>query len=209
MSDKARSPVCLRFSNRRRPLATLPMAGGAIAALLVLHACAGAVRSISSQDISFRTGVLSTFAYAAADGEMNTVVVGNPFDVPQSALEHVITENMQGNHYGPRTTFTTTPSENARPEYRIVMMFDRPIGMNRRQLCGPRDDLKPEPRADRLRLATAFCARNHLLSWVDSSIPFPASADDPAFGQMISQATFNLIPSRDDDPSGRRGATFY
>src|SRR5512134_2130359 len=122
----------------------LLLAGAAMASVLVLNACANAVLSTSSQDISLRTGVLSTFAYAAAKGEMNTVVIGNPFDIPKDALERVITETMQGNHYGPRTTFTTTPSPEARSDYRVVMMFDRPRAMNRQELCGPRAQLEPE-----------------------------------------------------------------
>jgi hypothetical protein len=180
-----------------------------MASVLALNACADAVRSTSSQDISLRTGVLSTFAYAAATGEMNTVVIGNPFDISKDALERLITETMQGNHYGPRTTFTTTPSPNAQAHFRVVMMFDRPRAMNRQQLCGPREQLKPEPRGDRLRLATAFCARNQLLSWVDSSIRAPASPDDPAFRNMIANAIFNLIPWRDHDPDGRGGSTIF
>ena len=187
----------------------LLLAGAAMASVLVLNACANAVRSTSSQDISLRTGVLSTFAYAAATGEMNTVVIGNPFDIPKDALERVITETMQGNHYGPRTTFTTTPSPEARSDYRVVMMFDRPRAMNRQQLCGPREQLTPEPEGDRLRLASAFCARNQLLSWVDSSIAAPVSPDDPAFRNMITNAIFNLIPWRDHDPDGRGGSTIF
>lgn len=185
------------------------IAGGAMAGILLLNGCAGVVRSTSSQDISFRSGVLSTFAYAAADGATNTVVIGNPFDIPKSALDRVVTDAMQGNHYGPRTTFTTTPSPDARPQFRIVMMFDRPRGMDRQQLCGPRENLTPEPRGDRLRLATAFCARNQLLSWVDSSIARPVSADDAAFRRMIANATFNLIPSRDHDSDGRSGVDLF
>lgn len=201
MSEK----TCHADSGNGCVSARVLFAAAAIASVLVLNACANAVRSISSQEVSFRTGVLSTFAYAAANGEMNTVVIGNPFDIPEDALGRVITDTMQGNHYGPRTTFTTTPSPEARSDYRIVMMFDRPRAMNRQQLCGPKAQLQPEPRGDRLRLATAFCASNQLLSWVDSSIRTPASPDDPAFRRMIANAIFNLIPSRDHDPDGRDG----
>jgi hypothetical protein len=193
-----------RYTDRK-----LLLTGAAMVGVLVLNACASAVLSTSSQDISLRSGVLGTFAYAAAEGEMNTVVIGNPFDIPKDELERVITGTMQGNHYGPRTTFTTTPSPDARADYRIVMMFDRPRAMNRQQLCGPKAQLEPEPRGDRLRLATAFCARNQLLSWVDSSIATPASPDDPAFRKMIANAIFNLIPWRDHDPDGGGGSTIF
>jgi hypothetical protein len=207
MSEKKDHTGCLQSRRSRSTTRKLLFSGVAMSMALAVGACAGAVRSTSSQDVLFRTGVLSTFAYAAADGEMNTVVIGNPFDMPKSALDRIVTDAMQGNHYGPPTTFTTMPSPDARPHYRIVMMFDRPPAMPRQQLCGPREALTPEPRGDRLHLATAFCARNQLLSWVDSSIPTPVSADDAALRSMIANATFTLIPSRDHDPSGRRGIT--
>jgi hypothetical protein len=207
MSEKTCQAGCLGFRRNRSTARKLLFTGAAMAMAVAVGACAGAVRSTSSQDVLFRSGVLSTFAYAAADGEMNTVVIGNPFDMPKSALDRIVTDAMQGNHYGPPTTFTTMPSPDARPQYRIVMMFDRPPAMPRQQLCGRRETLTPEPRGDRLRLATAFCARNQLLSWVDSSIAMPTSPDDAAFRNMIANATFNLIPSRDHDPSGGRGLT--
>ena len=209
MSENPCDAGCRGSRTSRSTSQRLLLTGAAMAAILAMNACAGAVRSTSSQDVSFRSGVLSTFAYAAAEGEMNTVVVGNPFDIPKSALDRIVTDVMQDNHYGPRTTFTTTPSPDARADYRIVMMFDRPPGMDRQQLCGPRENLASEPRGDRLRLATAFCARNQLLSWVDSSIAAPVSADDAAFRRMIANATFSLIPSRDHDPDGRSGVDLF
>lgn len=214
MSENARPEACFGWGQGRSARRTRLFAGAALAGILVLNACAGAVRSTASQDVAFRSGVLSTFSYAAAVGEMNTVIVGNPFTVPKNDLDRIVTDAMQGNHYGPRTTFTTAPSENARPQFRIVMMFDRPRGLDRQQVCGPRESLIPEPKDPepedgRLRLTTAFCARNQLLSWVESSILRPQSPDEPRFHRMIANATFNLIPARDNDSGNRRGVTVF
>ena len=209
MSEKACGAERCERKDRRSARQTTLLAGAAMAGVLVLNACAGVVQSTASQDVAFRTGVLSTFAYAAAVGEMNTVIVGNPFNLPEGQLDRAVTEAMQGNHYGPRTTFTTTPSADARSQYRIVMMFDRPRAQQRQQVCGPRESLIPEPDAARLRLTTAFCARNQLLSWVESSIARPGSPDEPSFRRMIASATFNLIPARDDDSGNRRGITVF
>lgn len=209
MSEKACEAERVERNNHRFARPKTLRASAAMAGVLVLNACAGVVQSTASQDVAFRTGVLSTFAYAAAVGEMNTVIVGNPFNVPKGELDRIVTDAMQGNHYGPRTTFTTTPSADARPQYRIVMMFDRPRAQQRQQVCGPRESLIPEPDAARLHLTTAFCARNQLLSWVESSIARPETPDEPGFRRMIANATFNLIPSRDDDRGNRRGVTVF
>lgn len=175
-----------------------------VTALLTTAGCADAVRSINSQDVNFRTGVLSTFTYAAAPGEMRTVIVGNPFEIPQADLDRIVTSAMDGNHYGPPTTFTTQPGEAARPSYRIVMMFDPPEDMSREQICAPASQLKPQPGGERLGLLSGFCARNDLMSWVAASISRPSSADDPTFRDMIVTGMFNLIPSRDRERESTR-----
>lgn len=185
----------------------------AASALVALAGCADAVRSTSSQDLYFRSGVLSTFAYAAAPGEMRTVVIGNPFTIPKAELDRIVTAAMDGNHFGPPTTFTTEPSDQARASYRIVMLFDPPRAMDRQQVCAPAAQLEPRRDASQagtqgpdpeLRLLTGFCAQNQLLSWVTSSMNRPASPDDPAFRNMIANATFTLIPSRDQEPDRSR-----
>lgn len=142
-------------------------------------------------------GYKSLFAYGAADRDLTTVIVGNPFPMADNALGASVTEAMQGNHLGPRTHFTTTPSENARPEYRVVMMFDPPESMNARQLCGDPVGLPQPIDSGRLRLWSAFCVGPDIYSDVKASIPRVVSPEHPAFRQMVASSTWNLWPERD------------
>ncbi len=173
----------------RRPataLATAVLAGG-------LAACAA---EISSHNI-WVPGVPSYFAYAAAAGEFNTVVVGNPFDVPKEALDQAVTDAMQGNHHGPRTRFTTQPSEAAWRKFRVVVMFDPPDTLDSGRLCGDPAALEPEETGERLRMLTTFCAGDELLSEVSFSLPAPVSPQDPTFRHVVAATMWRLIPVTD------------
>ena len=180
----------------RRPVARLAaaaLAGG-------LAACTA---DISSHNI-WAPGVPGYFAYAAAAGEVNTVVIGNPFGVPKETVDRAVTDAMQGTHHGPRTRFTTQPSDAARHNLRIVVMFDPPHTLDTGRLCGDPATLEPQAAGDRLKMLTAFCVGDELLSDVRTILPAPASPHDPAFRHVVASAMWRLIPV--DDPLTRDGA---
>ena len=180
-----------------KPFVALAFASG-----MAVAGCASAVVMQSSNDTQTIPGLLGTFTYAGADRDMRVIIVGNPFSAPKAEVDRVIVENMQGRNNGPTTNFTTTPSENVREGYPIVMMFDPPRGMLKDDICGDTGKLMPEPPGDRIRLLTGFCAGDELLTWVAASISRVATPSDPAFGNMVSQSIRNLIPPGDDDPDG-------
>jgi hypothetical protein len=92
------------------------------------------------------------------------VIVGNPFSVPDDTLGRMVTDAMQDHHFGAATHFTTTPSENARRKFRVVMMFDPPVALAGHALCGDVADLPASRAEGRMRLLTAFCAGTYLES---------------------------------------------
>ena len=104
---------------------------GRLAAALMAGGLAACSADISSHNI-WAPGVPGYFAYAAAAGEVSTIVIGNPFGVPKETLDRAVTDAMQGRHHGPRTRFTTQPSDAARSHLRIVVMFDPPHTLDRR-----------------------------------------------------------------------------
>jgi hypothetical protein len=174
----------------------------AVAGSVAVAGCASAVLMQSSNDTQTTPGLLGTFIYAGAGRDMRTVILGNPFSAPQAEVDRLITDAMQGRNNGPPTHFTTTPAENARAGYSVVMMFDPPRGMPKKNICDDTGRPIPEPPGERIRLLTGFCAGGELLSWVVASISRVAAPSDPAFADMVSQSTRNLIPSRDDDADG-------
>ncbi|TVR99796.1 MAG: hypothetical protein EA406_02295 [Rhodospirillales bacterium] len=166
-------------------------------AAVVLAGCTQAVRMQSATDSVVDTGIRSNFAYAAGIGEMNTVIIGNPFDLPAAQVQQTVLGAMQGNHFGPRTRFTTEPSERARSDYRIVVVFDFPIGVPQHRVCGPTEDMPQAAGGSRLGMTTVFCWRDQVISWVNADTARPASPDDRAFRTLVANSMWNLLPTQD------------
>jgi len=191
------TPNLPRFQSRPQSWASL---FGVALSVVVIGGCAGAIITQSSNDVEVRSGVLSTFSYAAAGRDMRTVVIGNPFQAGKADLDRAVVAAMQNRNNGPTTTFTTTPSESAREGYSVVVAFDPPPTLPNARLCESLDGVATEPARDRLRLVMVFCAGKSVESWVRSSAPRPSSPADPQFANLISQATRQLIPTMDDEP---------
>ncbi|MSO54869.1 MAG: hypothetical protein EXQ90_07100 [Rhodospirillales bacterium] len=105
---------------------------------------------------------------------------------------------MQGQNAPPPTHFTTTPAVSARTNYRVVMLFNPPLSQTSSALCGDTSRLVSTPRGDgRLRMLTAFCVSDNLMSDVTSSVPNVTTPHDQAFRAMVGRATFALIPLND------------
>ena len=172
------------------------LAGLALAAAAV----AGCSTEISRGNIE-RAGIPTNFSYAASRGEMWTVVIGNPFRVPDPILESAVVGAMQGNYYGPRTQFTTRPSPAADPNYRIVVDFAYPPVTLPDAVCNA---MVPQsagyPVGGRVEMLVAFCIGQSLQSWVRMSA-VAAGPEDPAFRRMIANAMVQLIPPYDPFPS--------
>jgi hypothetical protein len=196
------APYQKRWRSGEMKTSFKPCLAVAVAASVAVAGCASAVLMQSSNDTRTTPGLLGTFIYAGAGRDMRTVVLGNPFSAPKAEVDRVVTDAMQGRNNGPPTHFTTTPSENAQAGYSVVMMFDPPRGMPKKEICDDTGRPSPEPPDERIRLLTGFCAGEELLSWVVASISRVAAPTDPAFANMVSQSTRNLIPTSDDDPDG-------
>ena len=170
---------------------------------LALSACSATVGNLIPQ--YYRPGIQSSFAYGGGGRDMTVIVHGNPFSLPKAEVDQIVVDAMQGQNAPPPTHFTTTPSANARPNYRVVTLFNPPLSQSSSALCGDPSRLVSTPRGDgRLRLLTAFCVSENLMSDVASNLPSVTSPRDPAFRSMIARATFALIPLNDPYDSGDR-----
>ena len=166
--------------------------GLAFGALAFLGAC----EAVMTQAHHYGSDVIGRFQYASAGRDFTTVIVGNPFSVPNETFERLVTDAMQDHYSGAVTRFTTQPSDNARRTFRMVMMFDPPVALAGVSLCGDVAAL-PAPQSDgRLRLLTAFCAGNYLESQVAASMPRVDAPDAPAFSGMIGAVMRDILPTR-------------
>ena len=112
MKIRKMSKFCLRWFGgcgwRRIAVAAVPA--------FVLYACQPAVYSLT-QDRAYSP---SEFKYAAEGKDLNTVVTGNPFDIPDGAFKAMVLEAMQPAHGAfelartPRTQFSSEPDESAK-----------------------------------------------------------------------------------------------
>ncbi len=168
----------------------------------VLAGCQSAVTTTTSYDVLFRAGVLSEFGYAGSGGEMPVVVVGNPFDTPKPAVDAAVIAAMQGRNRGSAVRFVEAPEETARSGagYAVVMVLNGGTGVGTDFVCARRGSLvAPATTAGRTTVLAVFCGNADARSWAFSSIGPVASPSDPMFVQLVRQATFLMIPPRDDD----------
>lgn len=163
------------------------------AVLFFLGACAWDVR-LTQQEISpsYKAG---EFAYAGAGRDMRVVVAGNPFGGDQPTFGKAVTDRMQGNHWGPRTHFTTTPNETARSSYRVVMLFGPPRNLVGMRLCREEGAALPTAQTGKeIILFAAFCRSNETMTEIKGRIAGATGPDDPVFGDLVAQVTNALFP---------------
>ena len=182
--------------------------------LLSLVVLAGAASACTSTDVVlsptsyYGAYTPSVLSYSATSGGILVEVVGNPFDAPKADLERSITGAMAGSHFGPRVDFVTTPPEDFRSPYRIVMVFDSTQGYTQAKLCAQTETIQPEA-GETVRAHAALCAAEQPLTGVNGRVSDVTGPDDPKFGRFIAQMTTNLLPPTNPDRrSGDHGIFF-
>lgn len=167
--------------------------GTALIAAAILSGCAA---DVVSQQGPAQPGTTVTLAYAARNGEMATVIIGNPFDLPKERVDAAVTDAMAGSYAGPEIRFTTTPAPDAPKGYDVVVLLDGPPAMDARLLCRARDRVSPQPTGTDTTVVIAFCASGQTLNAVSGRMPLVTAPEDPAFRGMIARAMVQLIPTK-------------
>jgi hypothetical protein len=172
--------------------------------LLSLVILAGAGAACTSTDVVlsptsyYGAYTPSVLSYSATSGGILVEVVGNPFDAPKADLERSITDAMTGSHFGPQVDFVTTPPEDFRSPYRIVMVFDSTQGYTQAKLCAQTETIQPEA-SESVTAHAALCAADKPLTGVTGWVSDVTGPDDPKFGRFIAQMTTNLLPPSNPD----------
>ncbi len=172
--------------------------------LLVLGGCAvGGASTVASTSSLYSFGEF----VLASDGRDTIVVVrGNPFGMDQKAFEKAVTDAMQGQNSGPRTNFTTGPTENAKKEFKVVILFNGSQTVLADNLCKAPEKYGSRNGAKGLHVTATYCWEDESLTEVDGWAGAVAGADSPVFASLIGQTTLELFPTRnenDDDDSDR------
>ena len=168
---------------------------------LAMAGCQSAVTTTTSYDVLFRAGVPSEFGYAGSGGEIPVVVVGNPFDMPKPTVDAAVIAAMQGRNRGSAVRFVEAPAEIAHSGagYAVVMLLNGGTGIGADVVCARRGSLTSPATVGRTTVLAVFCGNADARSWAFSSGGPVASPSDPMFVQMVRQATFLMIPPRDEE----------
>ncbi len=178
--------------------------------MLVLGGCSGgAVKSVSDHAGIYTHGL---FVYLTSGRDTRVVVRGNPFNMDRKAFEKAVTAAMQGQHWGPRTHFTTGPSETARKDIRVVMLFHGSKTVLAHELCEAPEKFGPVQDGNVLHVTAAFCSDGFALTEVYAWAGSVPNVNSPTFARLVAQTTIELFPLvRDDmlDDDDRRLPFFH
>ncbi len=157
--------------------------------LLILGACSVRTEAQSSHLYSYRN-------FVETSGGRDTLVVvrGNPFNMDQKAFEKVVIDAMQGQNWGPRTNFTAGPSETARKNMRVVMLFNGPKTVLTRELCRTPEKFGSVKGGDGLRVRATYCNGDHPLTEVNAWTDPVAGTKAPNFARLVIRTTRELFP---------------
>lgn len=175
-----------------------------LSVLLASAACSTGGPILTHQNIDPLYGA-GQFAYAGAGRDLRVDVVGDPFGGDPAAFGRIVTDAMQGRHFGPATNFTTTPGADARSAYRVVMLFDPSLSLNPALLCSdPPSSLPVQGGQNRVSVFAAFCRGGKSLTSVKGGIASASGPEDPEFRELVGRVTHALFPpDRRADPKDR------
>lgn len=176
--------------------------------LVFVAACAGGVSlSLHEIDNSYNPG---EFAYAGAGRDLRVIVVGVPFEGDYPEFGKTVTDAMQGQHWGQRPNFTTTPGASARNSYRVVMLFNPPRDLNGMRLCDqPAATLPSLEPGDAVVLYGAFCREKKSLTEIKGRASGIGSPNDPLFRELVGRVTNGLFPPSRDLDRDRGGCPIW
>ncbi|MEE8272209.1 MAG: hypothetical protein V3R98_10835 [Alphaproteobacteria bacterium] len=146
----------------------------------------------------------SLFNYAAAGRDLRVDTQGNPFAASidqQADFGTVVTALMQDRNWGARTNFTASPGESARPQYRVVVVFDPVEPAPYSALCN--GTVRTGPTEGRIRVRAAFCetvsSGPRVLTGVRGNLVPEATVESPEFAALMAGVTRDLFPIWDAD----------
>ncbi|MGQ9365536.1 hypothetical protein [Azospirillum sp. ST 5-10] len=165
--------------------------GAAGLAALALAACDGSRVVGDEPDSAYNFGEL---AYAAADRDLRVVVQGNPFAATPAELAQTVTTVMGKRIAGIRTNPTVQPDSSARPDYRVVVVFEPVQPTLNARLCamGP---VPTRPTGETLTVQAAFCREGRTLTSATGWLDEPQGPNDPRLRHLVGDITSALFPT--------------
>ena len=137
------------------------------------------------------------YGYGAGRRDLDTLIVGNPFDIDQAQLDARLVAMMnESPTFLQPTHFTTTPGPSARRQFRAVLLFNRQIVLPQ-VACRTPEQIPVAELGDTTRLTAVFCNYGGYLSTVTGELQGLTGIDDPRFRQLIGKMVPLLFPPID------------
>jgi hypothetical protein len=143
------------------------------------------------------------FARAAAGRDTYVVLRGDPLAMDPGQFEQTVLRNMQGQNWGPRTNFTTKPT-NFDPSYKVVMLFNGP-NVNGGELCSNPGAIpyKTGPQPE-LHVVAVYCRYDQFMTQSQGWLtPEASGLSQEGFARLIRQMTSDLFPPFNPDDARR------
>jgi hypothetical protein len=138
------------------------------------------------------------FDHAAANGAILTLVAGNPFSLPQKEFDALVRRHMYGQNREQAAAFVASPSDRTRPPYKVVVVFNKALGISPDEMCANPQGVRTVPEKKELKIDIAFCHGDKSKSDTSGYAGNVSSAADPNFAALIRQTTFTMLPSTGD-----------
>lgn len=143
-------------------------------------------------------GTPGFFDAAAADGEVQVVVIGDPFDAPQGETARIVAGILEKvEQTGPQARFVPTDPKDLGDEALVMVLFDPPRTQQAWRLCGGYLSTTPAHGDGRLHLMVALCIQGEAIASVEANLVRPVTADAPEMASVLGQAMALLVPYQD------------
>ena len=160
-----------------------------------LAACASQVMIAAQPQIGVYYG-RDLVWYATKNGELPSVIVGNPFSLPKPDADRVVLDSLRLPLWFQPVRFVPHPIESKRQGYRLVLFYNASLpGPGGDRACGDLSDVAMDPLGDRTRVRAVFCTRDRFISEIDAWAP-AMGPDDPRFPALLYEVLASLLPAR-------------
>lgn len=136
--------------------------------------------------------------YASRNGEIETVVAGNPFGASgDTGFAAAVVGHMAGANRGPPVRFVLAPERGGSAPYRIVMAFNPDPNLTADQACARAASLPTGRSGLAITLFAVFCNGETALAEATGRVRGASGAEDRRFRSLVRQVTYALIPPYD------------
>lgn len=166
------------------------------AAVVTLASCTGAVTVSGHKSISGHYQPTELYVVATGANELRTIIVGNPFNLPQADFDKAVLTTLKGRNIGPTLNLATNPKREDSRKRHVLIVFNIAGYGDADDLCRGTTDPATTDRTDGTMSVTAvYCAGDLPLTQATARAGQVTGTDSDQFRNVLSQLAFALFPA--------------